>query len=92
MRSLGSRRDGNLSDSSTLLVSRNLGPFRWRVDSYIVHLTCRDIKDPARRKFIDQVCTSFSPTNERARGLIEIVSEVLRQNSDFRRLLADFRE
>ena len=62
------------------------------VEPYFIHLTFRDIEDPARRKHIDQVPTSFRLSDEQVDSLIEVAGELLRQNPEFRRLLTDLRE
>jgi len=59
------------------------------VKSYLIRLNLKDIKDPERRKFLNQVPTSFKLTDEQVDKLIEAGGELLRDNPEFRRLLAD---
>lgn len=81
-----------LTKSSLSRWSKEMSTPQKHVDSYFIHLTFRDIKNAARRQFIDQVPTSFRLTDEQVDGLIEIAGELLRQNPEFRRLLSDLRE
>ena len=59
------------------------------VEAYFIYLSFKDIKDPKRRTFFNEVPTSFSLTGEQVEGLIEVGGELLRVNPEFRRLMAD---
>ena len=61
------------------------------VKAYFIYLSFKDIKDPKRRQFFNEVPTSFDLTGEQVEGLIEVGGELLRDNPEFRRLLADLR-
>lgn len=61
------------------------------VKAYFIYLSFKDIKDPKRRAFFNEVPTSFDLTGEQVEGLIEVGGELLRDNPEFRRLLADLR-
>ncbi len=61
------------------------------VEAYFIYLSFKDIKDPTRRAFFNEVPTSFNLTGEQVDGLIEVGGELLRNNPEFRRLLADLR-
>ncbi len=58
---------------------------------YFIYLSFKDIKDPTRRAFFNAVPTSFNLTGEQVDGLIEVGGELLRDNPECRRLLADLR-
>ena len=60
------------------------------VKSYFMRVNLKDIKDPERRAFLNKVPTSFKLTDEQVDKLIGAGGELLRDNPDFRRLLADF--
>jgi len=59
------------------------------VEAYFIFLSFKDIKDPERRAFFNEVPTSFNLTTEQVEGLIEVGGELLRDHPEFRRLLAD---
>ena len=59
------------------------------VKAYFIRVNLKDIKDPERRAFLNKVPTSFKLTDEQVDKLIEAGGELLRENPDFRRLLAD---
>jgi NTE family protein len=59
------------------------------VEAYFIYLSFKDIKDPKRSAFFNEVPTSFDLTGEQVEGLIEVGGELLRVNPEFRRLMAD---
>jgi len=61
------------------------------VEAYFIFLSFKDIKDPKRRAFFNEVPTGLNLTTEQVEGLIEVGGELLRDNPEFRRLLADLR-
>ena len=61
------------------------------VKAYFIYLSFKDIENPKRRAFFNEVPTSFNLTGEQVEGLIEVGGELLRDNPEFRRLLADLR-
>jgi NTE family protein len=61
------------------------------VTPYFIHLSFEDIKDPVQRKFFNKVPTSFRLTGEQVDRLIEAGGQLLHDNPEFRRLLADLR-
>lgn len=61
------------------------------VTPYFIHITFDDVKDPAQRAFFNKIPTNFSLTGEQVDRLIEVGGQLLRDNPEFRRLLADLR-
>jgi NTE family protein len=59
------------------------------VTPYFIRLDFKDIQDPERRKFFNQIPTNFHLSDEQVDRLIEAGGELLRNNSEFRRLLSD---
>lgn len=59
------------------------------VTSYFIQLRFKDLDDPAQRKFINRIPTSFKLTDEQVDRLIEAGGQLLRDNAEFRRLLTD---
>ena len=59
------------------------------VKSYFVRVNLKDVEDPRQRTFLNQVPTSFRLTDEQVDKLIEAGGELLRNNPEFRRLMAD---
>jgi NTE family protein len=59
------------------------------VETYFILLDFKDVPDPKRRRFLNQTPTSFSLTDEQVDSLIETGGELLRNNSEFQRLLSD---
>ena len=59
------------------------------VTPYFIQVDFRDVQEPERRRFFNRTPTSFSLTDEQVDRLIEAGGELLRNNSEFRRLLAD---
>ena len=62
------------------------------VTPYFIQVSFKDLKDPAQRKFVNQVPTSFSLTDEQVDRLIEVAGQLLRKNPEFQRLLSDLRK
>ena len=59
------------------------------VTPYFVDIGFVDIKQPEHRSFFNAIPTSFSLTEEQVDRLIEAGHELLRNNPDYQRLLAD---
>jgi NTE family protein len=59
------------------------------VEPYFILLDLNGIKDPDQREFLNQMPTSFSLTDEQVDALIAAGGELLRNNVEFRRLMAD---
>jgi NTE family protein len=59
------------------------------VEPYFILLSFNDIEDPNQREFLNQIPTSFSLTDEQVDALIAAGGELLRNNVEFRRLMAD---
>jgi NTE family protein len=57
------------------------------ITSYFIDLDVTDIQNKADQLFFNQVPTSFSLEKEQADKLIELSKEMLRQNSDYKKLL-----
>ena len=61
------------------------------IESYFIRLNFSAINDPQRRAFFNNVPTSFDLTDEQVDRLIEVGGELLRENPEYRRLLADLK-
>jgi len=61
------------------------------VTPYFIHINFRDIKDPAQQELFNKMPTSFRLTDEQVDRLIEVAGQLLRDNPEFRRLLADLK-
>jgi len=59
------------------------------VEPYFILLDFNGIQEPEPRKFLNQVPTGFSLTDEQADTLIAAGGELLRNHPEFRRLIAD---
>ena len=59
------------------------------VEPYFVLLDFNGIQDSNQREFLNQIPTSFSLTDEQVDALIAAGGELLRNNVEFRRLMAD---
>ena len=59
------------------------------VTPYLIKLGFIDIEQPERRSFYNDIPTSFSISDEQVDKLIEAGHELLRNNPDYQRLLAD---
>ncbi len=59
------------------------------VTSYFIELSFRDVEDPGTRSFFNRIPTSFKLSDEQVDRVIEAGRELLRNNAEFRRLLAD---
>jgi len=60
-----------------------------RVEPYFILVDFRGIQEPERRRFLNRTPTNFALTDKEVDELIEAGGELLRTNSEFRRLLAD---
>lgn len=56
---------------------------------YFIELDVSDIKDPQERLYFNRIPTSFSLEKEQADRLIETAKRLLRQNSEYQKLLKD---
>ena len=61
------------------------------VEAYFIMLDFDDIHERERRAFLNKAPTSFSLTDEQVDALIEAGRDLLRNNAEFRRLLADMK-
>ena len=59
------------------------------ITAYFVQLGFVDILQPEARRFFNRIPTSFSLSEEQVDRLIEAGHELLRNNPDYQRLLAD---
>jgi NTE family protein len=59
------------------------------VSPYFIQLGFRDIKQPERRRFFNQLPTSFSLTDDQVEKLIAAGRQILRDNPDYQRFIAD---
>lgn len=59
------------------------------VEPYFIMVDFNEIKEPERREFFNQMPTSFTLTDEQVDALIAVGGELLRNNPEFRRLMAD---
>lgn len=59
------------------------------VETYFITLDFGEIEDPERREFFNRMPTSFSLTDEQVDALIDAGGELLRNNPEFRRMMAD---
>jgi NTE family protein len=59
------------------------------VTPYLVETSFRDIQQPERRRFFNQVPTSFALSEDQVDRLIAAGREILREDPEFQRLLAD---
>jgi NTE family protein len=59
------------------------------VEPYFIQVDFKDIQEPERRRFLNQTPTSFRLSDEQVDRLIEAGGELLRDNPEFQRLLAD---
>ena len=59
------------------------------VSPYFIQLGFRDISQPEQRAFFNQVPTSFSLTDEQVEKLIAAGRQILRDNPDYQRFIAD---
>ncbi|MGB5425152.1 MAG: patatin-like phospholipase family protein, partial [Gammaproteobacteria bacterium] len=84
------------NDATLELFQKSLG--RWTevlstpdrpVTPYFVRLGFSDLEQPETRRFFNQVPTSFNLSEEQVDRLIEAGRELLRNNPDYQRLLAD---
>ena len=62
------------------------------VEPYFIELNIPAVTDQSTRAFLNQVPTSFSLTDEQVDTLIKTGRELLRDNSEFQRLLSDIGE
>lgn len=57
------------------------------ISAYFVRVSLDDIDDPDERRFFNEIPTSFSLTEEQADRLIEVGGKLLRQDTEYQRLL-----
>ena len=60
------------------------------VATFLINLNFEQVKDPEKREFLNRIPTSFSLNDTQVDALIETGGELLRQNQEFRRLMAEF--
>lgn len=59
------------------------------VTPYFIQIGFRDIQDPEAKSFFNQIPTSFTLSEEQVGRLIALGGELLRNNPDYQRFLAD---
>jgi hypothetical protein len=59
------------------------------VEPYFSLLDFKGIENPEQRRFLNQIATSFSLTDEQVHGLITAGGELLLNHPEFQRLMAD---
>lgn len=59
------------------------------VRSYFIRLSFEDVPDPPLRRFLNEIPTSFALSNEQVDRLIATGRQLLRDNPEFQRLLAN---
>ena len=80
-----------LMDKSVKRWARELSTPARPVTPYFIQVSFRDLQQPGRRKFFNQIPTSFSLTDEQVDKLIAAGRELLRNNPDFQRFVAESR-
>jgi NTE family protein len=60
------------------------------VHPYFIELSFEELKQPEVRAFFNKIPTSFKLSDEQVDRLIAVGRQLLRENPDFQRLLADF--
>jgi NTE family protein len=78
-----------LMNTSVQRWARDLATPGAPVSPYFIQLGFRDIKQPEQRKFFNQVPTSFSLTDEQVDRLVAAGRQLLRNNPDYQRFIAD---
>ncbi len=68
--------------------SKELSTPQRPLQTYLIQLTFKDIP-PERRRFFNQIATSFALSDEQIDALIAAGGELLQKNAEFQRLLAD---
>ena len=68
--------------------SRELSTPQHPVQTYLIQLTFQDMP-PERRRFFNQIATSFALSDEQIDALIAAGGELLQNNAEFQRLIAD---
>lgn len=61
-----------------------------QVTPYFIEVSFEDIKQPQLKLFLNKVPTSFSLTGEQVDKLTDSARTLLRNNTDFQKLLSDF--
>ncbi len=69
--------------------SRKLSTPKRRVTPYLMEVSFRGIQEAERRRFFNRVPTSFKLSDEQVDQLIQAGREILRNNPEYRRLVAD---
>ena len=77
-----------LMENSVQRWARELSSPGRPVTPYFIQVRFRDIQQPERQRFFNQVPTSFSLTDEQVDELIAAGRELLRNDPDFQRFLA----
>jgi NTE family protein len=78
-----------LMDKSIQRWARELSEPGGQVRPYFIRVAFRDIEEPKSRLFFNQVPTSFSLSDEQVDRLITAGRELLRNNPDYQRLVAE---
>jgi len=61
----------------------------WQVTPYFIKVGFRDIRQPEKLRFLNRIPTSFSLTEEQVDRLITTGRELLRNNPDYQRFVAE---
>jgi len=69
--------------------ARELSTPKRRVTPYLMEVSFRGIQEAERRRFFNRVPTSFKLSDEQVDQLIQAGREILRNNPEYRRLVAD---
>jgi NTE family protein len=81
-----------LMDKSLTRWAKELSTPGRPVTPYFVQVGFRDIKEPQKLRFFNQVPTSFSLSDEQVDKLIATGRKLLRNNPEFQRLVATLGE
>jgi NTE family protein len=69
--------------------SKELAAAGHPVETYFIRIDLEQVEDPEERDFLNRIPTSFSLTDKQVDALIETGGHLLRNNPEFRRLMAD---
>ncbi len=77
-----------LMNRSVARWAKELSTAEKQVEPYFIRVDLRDVNEPQRRQFLNEIPTSFKLTDEQVDTLIEVGGELLRNNPEFRRMIA----
>ena len=78
-----------LIEQSMMRWSRELSTPERPITPYFIQVSFRDIKKPAMARFFNRIPTSFSLSEEQVNELTAAGRDLLRNNPDYRRFVAD---